>query len=628
VQETLFHEKQTIIEECLFGVDINPNSVKICRLRLWIELLKNAYYKPGTNELETLPNIDINIKCGNSLISRYGLDTDLKQALKASKSKWNITTYRNAVKVYRNASGKEEKRDMERLIADIKSNFRSEISKNDLKVIKLYKLKGELFNLTSQTAIFGMAPKEKAVWEKDVNQKTLQIEKLETEIEEIKNNKIYENAFEWRFEFPEVLNDEGDFVGFDVVIGNPPYIRQEEIGWMKPYLQQNFLTYAGTADMYVFFVELGMRLLHEGGEFTYILPNKWMRGGYGKALRQWVQQYSIHEILDFGDLQVFEEATTYPCIWSIKKLAKEEKSFRACEIKTLNFEKDLITYVHQNSILVKTGLLSGEGWTLVNNKVQALLEKVKKEGVPLGEYANWKIFRGVLTGLNEAFVIDDLTKEMLIAEDPKSVEVIKPFLLGKDIKGYQQPKSHKFLILFKCGDTTNWFGALEEEEAFNKMYIRFPAIMLYLSWEMRACSYYDEFDKPKLLLPDIAVKAEVAFDYQNHYCVNTSYIIPIDDKYLMGILSSKLILFFYRSLTSSIRGGYLRFIRQYLEVLPVSISNSEIQNVIKSKVIEILNLRNENPKYDISKLESEIDYLVYELYELTEDEIKIVEGNF
>ncbi|QQS65523.1 MAG: class I SAM-dependent DNA methyltransferase [Chlorobiota bacterium] len=229
IQETLFHEKQTIIENCLFGVDINPNSVKICRLRLWIELLKNAYYKTdiahglnrGLWELETLPNIDINIKCGNSLVSRFAIDADLSQALK--KSKWSIDSYRIAVDTYRNAESKEQKREMEKLITDIKSDFRSEISLNDPKVKKLQKLTGDLFQLINQVQIFEMSKKEKADWNKKVSQLTEETQKLETEIEEIKANKIFENAFEWRFEFPEVLNDEGDFVGFDVVIGNPPY---------------------------------------------------------------------------------------------------------------------------------------------------------------------------------------------------------------------------------------------------------------------------------------------------------------------------------------------------------------------------------------------------------------------
>ena len=223
VQEALFHEKQTIIENCLFGVDINPNSVKICRLRLWIELLKHAYYKNET-ELETLPNIDINIKCGNSLVSRFDIDSDLKQALR--KSKWSIDGYRAAVGTYRNAQNKEEKRKMKALIADIKSDFRSEISSNDPKVKRLQKLNGQLFQLTNQGQLFELSKKEKAAWEKKVKTLTEKTRKLETEIEEIKANKIYENAFEWRFEFPEVLNGEGDFVGFDVVIGNPPYIKE------------------------------------------------------------------------------------------------------------------------------------------------------------------------------------------------------------------------------------------------------------------------------------------------------------------------------------------------------------------------------------------------------------------
>jgi very-short-patch-repair endonuclease len=262
IQETLFHEKQTIIENCLFGVDINPNSVKICRLRLWIELLKSAYYKsltlnpspsgrgtfghessnsplslgrgaggghfpsplgegPGVRELETLPNIDINIKCGNSLVSRFDLDADLSQALK--KSKFSIDAYRIAVDTYRNAENKTEKREMERLIEAIKSDFRSEITKNDPKIKKKNALAGELYNLTMQTGLFAESEAEKKKRTARIEKIEDELNKLETEIEEIKANKIFENAFEWRFEFPEVLNQEGDFVGFDVVIGNPPY---------------------------------------------------------------------------------------------------------------------------------------------------------------------------------------------------------------------------------------------------------------------------------------------------------------------------------------------------------------------------------------------------------------------
>jgi adenine-specific DNA-methyltransferase len=252
IQETLFHEKQTIIENCLFGVDINPNSVKICRLRLWIELLKNAYYKNAT-ELETLPNIDINIKCGNSLVSRFAINADLSQALK--KSKWNIDAYKIAVDTYRNAESKEQKREMERLIADIKSDFRSEISLNDPKAKKLRKLAGELFQMTQQTQLFEMSKKEKADWNKKVLQLTQETKKLETEIEDIKANKIFENAFEWRFEFPEVLNDDGDFIGFDAVIGNPPYLRvRDELDQVRSYYFNNYKVSENQLDLYHLFI--------------------------------------------------------------------------------------------------------------------------------------------------------------------------------------------------------------------------------------------------------------------------------------------------------------------------------------------------------------------------------------
>jgi adenine-specific DNA-methyltransferase len=635
IQETLFHEKQTIIENCLFGVDINPNSVKICRLRLWIELLKNAYYKNAT-ELETLPNIDINIKCGNSLVSRFDIDADLKQALK--KSKWSIDSYRVAVATYRNAQNKEQKREMEHLIDDIKSDFRSEISRNDPLRKRLRAHEGDLFTLTRQTRLFGMSEKEKRAFDDSVALHTRKIEELRKKIEEIEANKIFENAFEWRFEFPEVLNDDGDFVGFDVVIGNPPYIRHEEIKVLKPYLKNNFETFAGTADLFVYFVELGIKNLKSYGSFTFIIPNKWMRAGYGKALRNYIQRQNIESILDFGDLPVFEEATTYPCILSINK-SKATESFNAANIKTLQFDNGLEEYISKNKLEVLAEELPETGWALSDSKVQKLLSKLRSAGRPLGECVDGKIYRGVLTGLNEAFVIDEETKNQLIAEDEKNAEIIKPFLAGRDIKRYQTPVSDKYLILFKNGDTKSWFGDLDEPKAWEKLTDRYPAICKYLFqfekkakarcdkghywWELRACDYYNEFEEEKIMLPDISLKCEALFDtYNGFYCVNTAYIIPTSNKSDLGILNCKLVMFFYSKLTQTIRGGYYRFIRQYLEQIPM-IHSKEIE----SKVDQIITFKKINPAADTSDLESQIDQLVYQLYDLTEEEIAIIENS-
>ncbi len=571
VQETLFHEKQTIIENCLFGVDLNPNSVKICRLRLWIELLKNAYYRePDYTELETLPNIDINIKCGNSLVSRYGLDADIKKALKGSK--WTINSYRIAVMSYRNAKSKDDKHEMERLIDEIKNDFESQITVNDKRLVKLNRVKGELLRLTTQTSIFERTKAETAQWNKEVKTYTSSVAALEAELHEIKSNLIYENAFEWRFEFPEVLNGDGDFVGFDVVVGNPPYIRQEEFTNIKYYLQTNYQTYAGSADLYVYFVERGLQITRQNGTFIYILPNKWMRAGYGTSLRKWVSQFNINFIHDFGDLPVFDEAITYPCLWSIEKGNKAVDTFAASNIGTLNFPDGIGSYIDAISFKVNKSLLSQNGWTLVSDTKQNLLEKIKSKGMPLGEYVKGKIYYGIKTGCNEAFVINAETKEQLISEDFSSAEIIKPFLAGKDIKRYQQPTNDKWLILFKSGYTRQFFGSMNEEESWSNLSSKYHSICKHLSqfeisarkradkgefwWELRSCSYYNDFENEKIIIPAITNKANYCLDNQSYYSNDKTAIITDVSKYVLALLNSQLLDYFLKNIASTKQNGY------------------------------------------------------------------------
>jgi hypothetical protein len=370
IQETLFHEKQTIIENCLFGVDINPNSVKICRLRLWIELLKNAYYKNAT-ELETLPNIDINIKCGNSLVSRFAIDADLSQTLK--KSKWSIDSYRIAVDTYRNAESKEQKREMEKLIADIKSDFRSEISLNDPKAKKLRKLSGDLFTMTKQTQLFEMGKKEKADWNKKVSQLTEETKKLETEIEIIKSNKIFENAFEWRFEFPEVLNDDGDFVGFDCIIANPPYVKVQEldhklIDWYK----ENKKVAHKRIDISILFFELSQSLLKNNGVGSFISSNQFLVTEYGRKLREFLlNDYALTSMIDYGDLPIFEDALTYVSIFNLSK--NKPTDFSYCKVENIDDAKILN---FNNKIKIDIAKLSSDNWVLSSKNNKDILEKI------------------------------------------------------------------------------------------------------------------------------------------------------------------------------------------------------------------------------------------------------------
>ncbi len=663
IQETLFREKQTIIENCLFGVDINPNSVKICRLRLWIELLKNAYYLTpqaplpggeGERELETLPNIDINIKCGNSLISRYALDADIKQALK--KSKWSIDSYRVAVMSYRNATNKEEKRTMERLIESIKTDFETEVVANDKRLVQLKKLNGDLFNLTQQTSLFERSKKELAYWNKQVDELAGKIKKLDTELKEIKHNKIYENAFEWRFEFPEVLNDEGDFVGFDVVIGNPPYIRQEEIKEQKPYLTNNFETYSGTADLYVFFVEKGFELLKDKGLFCYIMPNKWMQTVYGKPLRSFLLKNQLQSIIDFGDLQVFDEATTYPCILSASK-QKPSEAFSSVAIKSLQFEQGFTMYVKSAASRISFSDLTNDTWMVTDIPEQSLLKKLNTNGVKLFDYVNGLAHYGIKTGLTEAFVIDDTTKKSLILSDGRSAELIKPFLLGRNIKPYATTEPTSWLILIPKGFTIRrnlpasnpnhvsepppHYGDMPFTDAWDWFCGNYPAVANHLLpfrkkaeersdkgdfwWELRACDYYHQFYRAKIMYQVLQVKPCFIFDESGSFCNNSMWIIPTDDKVLLAILNSRIGWWLISKYCTAIQNGY-QLIWKYFGQIPIPpISANQAKPIVKI-VNQILQVKINSPVADTSALEKEIDQLVYALYGLTEEEIKIVEG--
>ena len=633
IQETLFHEKQTIIENCLFGVDINSNSVKICRLRLWIELLKNAYYKNAT-ELETLPNIDINIKCGNSLVSRFAIDADLKQALK--KSKWTIDSYRIAVDTYRNAESKEQKREMELLISDIKSDFRSEISLNDPKVKKLRKLSGDLYQMTNQGQLFEMSKKEKADWNKKVTQLTEETKKLETEIEEIKANKIFENAFEWRFEFPEVLNDDGDFVGFDVVIGNPPYIRVQNLEHsIIDYFKSNYKSFFQKADIYLLFIEKAISLLKENSGLSFINPTLFLSSDYGQGLREFLTQYKVSRIVDFGDLPIFEEAITYTGIFFISKSNPENIQFKKIEslsniISSLN-EPKYESFNQSN--------FGKENWVLKNDKHNNLLNKLQSLQ-NLGSIA--VINSGCFTGFDKAFFVDDKS----IEENNLEEDVIKPVIMGKEPKKYKLQKPIKKCIYpYKLGNNneTEIIEEQEFKESFPNCYNYLLNFKSDLENRMDSRKTFKEmgrvwysytrkgliniFDEKKILVGYIVSNNTYCLDEIGYmFSVGRVFAIQPNDKQLseiiLGILNSKVSEFLMTSLCPIKQGGFYKISSQYLNSFPIPNLESEIITRIKDLVSNIQSDKATNT----ADLENQINQLVYQLYELTEEEIKIIEN--
>ncbi|WP_257710644.1 Eco57I restriction-modification methylase domain-containing protein [Gramella sp. MT6] len=459
VQEALFHEKQQIIENCLFGVDINSNSVKICRLRLWIELLKNAYYRNET-ELETLPNIDINIKCGNSLISRFDLDADLSKALKDSK--WSIDSYRVAVDTYRNAENKEQKREMERIIHDIKNDFRSEISSNDPKVKRLQKVKGEIFIMANQTKLFEQSKREKAAWNKKLEKLTKESKKLETEIAEIKDNKIYENAFEWRFEFPEVLDDEGDFRGFDVVIGNPPYMRVQEIQSSQPqeknFYESNYENAKGAYDIANIFFELANNISSLEGNNAFIFPHKFFNSASSEVFREYLEKgHFIEEVAHFGANMVFEDADTYTCVCQFNRRPKIGFLFQRFKYKSdfrnLMLDKKLYTFITFEMIKRSSELYGGNQWVLFEKNLGFnVFNKIYSEARLFSEVFE-DIFVGLQTSRDSLFVLEkvdgsDFTLRVPISDKTYDLEtdLFKPFLMGKDVHRYGHLVTDKYVF--------------------------------------------------------------------------------------------------------------------------------------------------------------------------------------
>ncbi len=458
------------------------------------------------------------------------------------------------------------------------------------------------------------------------------------------------NAFDWKAAFPRVF-DQG---GFDAVIGNPPYVRQEMLGISKKYFQKHYKVYHSTADLYTFFIEQGVNLIRNNGLFSYIVANKWMRANYGKPIRKWLKGQNIEEIIDFGDLPVFGQSTTYPCIIRICKNTPS-KQFKVVQVKTLTFT-DLSDYVKYNQYEVSNYDLEDEGWPLLNKKMLSLFNKIKSEGVELKKYVEEKIYYGIKTGLNKAFVIDGETRKQLIGEDKSSTELIVPFLAGRDIKRYEEPSSDRFLILIPRGWTCEKSG--NNKDAWRWFKQHYPAIANHLLpyseaaqkrfdkgefwWELRACKYYSEFKKMKFILPDISLRGNFMLDEKGiFFCLNTAYIITTEDKYLLGILNSNLTTFIYKQISSSYKGGYLRFIYQYLARLPIHkinfnslTENNQYKKVI-SLVDQMLAFHKQNPRTpqakeslhrEIEETDKQIDQLVYELYGLTEEEIKIVEG--
>ena len=597
IQETLFHEKQTIIENCLFGVDINANSVKICRLRLWIELLKNAYYKNAT-ELETLPNIDINIKCGNSLVSRFAIDADLSKALKKSKGKWSIEMYRIAVDTYRNAENKEQKREMEKLIADIKSDFRTEISLNDPKAKKLRKVGGALFQMTQQTKLFEMSKKEKIDWNKKVLQLTQESKILEAEIEEIKANKIFENAFEWRFEFPEVLNDNGDFLGFDVVIGNPPYINFRDIKNIgeKRYYLEKYKVSEYQSDLFILFIELAFEILKSKGEFAFIIPNSVTNNLNNSKVRKHILETATISSIVNTPIGVFPDAT----VDTVVIVATIENNIES-NISVLEIQKQEII---QSNTVNQSDFIKNENYYfdfMTSDENRYILRKIEKNSIPLNDISDSSSgIKEYETGKGKPPQTENDRVNKVFNSNEKVDEYYRKHIQGNDVNNY----------------VLNWKGG----------YLK------YGEW-IAAPREPKYFEGERIIIREIPGKNGLiaAYTDENYTVKNTAHIFKIhsddDCKFIIALLNSKLMGYYFVNKFSERDNVFPKAKIGQCRLLPIYKCEKEKQSPFIELIKQIIEVKSNDTSSNTTDLENQIDQLVFKLYDLTEEEIKIIENS-
>ncbi|WP_444860314.1 type IIG restriction enzyme/methyltransferase [Helicobacter pylori] len=719
IQKELFELKKDIIENCLFGVDINPNSCEITKLRLWIELLKYSYYifekGKNTNNLETLPNIDINIKCANSLISRFALkDKALLKTEKNKNLKYSIAEYKELVKIYKDPkiletlthpikdSNAVRKYAKERLYQELAQNPNKDFKKalndriekikeafkltleppqKELKFKKFLKEHLELYgkSILEEANDNGLELEALALEKKmaheglfhdytpypklDKSDKVVGLEHFNryvlTPYKDLQDeNERYANALEWRFEFPEVLNDEGNFLGFDCIIGNPPYIRQEHIKDLKPLLEKQYQDfYNSSSDIYTYFFALAYHLLKEKGFSAFITSNKYARAKYGAKLREWLlKKTTLVSYMELNALTVFESAAVdTSIIHFIKQPPPKESDFKYYE-PTPNDKDDLKSTPH---LSMKQNALSTESFIFANTTLLDLRDKIESVGTPLKDW-DIQIYRGILTGCNEAFIIptekrdeilkncDDLQKdERGMSERERTKELIKPILRGKDIKRYSYKWAHLWVINTHNGYTSAFKSKIPPIDI-----AKYPATKAHLDsyWDtiatrcdqgdtpyhLRNCAYLEDFEKEKIVWNPVSGEYFFTFIKDEFYFNNSLFMMTSktletrDLYYILGLLNTTLYRWLTIQMTNLITiGKYAYGSKDKIERLPIpqiTEKNQELADKITDCAERILKTKAKDPKANTQRLEKEIDALVYQLYHLTDEEIKIIEN--
>ncbi|ECL9336207.1 class I SAM-dependent DNA methyltransferase [Campylobacter jejuni] len=660
IQQELFHTKKDIIENNLFGVDINPNSCEITKLRLWIELLKHSFYQSFDDEnyhdLKTLPNIDINIKYGNSLVSYFETGKSLNHY---PNIKERINKYKRIVKDYKEGFY-TDKSHINQEIKNLKISFKNfcfadkfkkEMKGFNDKCEKYSKKYGNFLAVDDENLKFFVSA-NLTLFDFDEKEATKEFANLKKEYDNIFNLES-NHPFEWRFEFPEILDDDGNFKGFDLIIGNPPYIRQEELKELKSHLAKNYKVYKGTSDIYTYFYELGFNVLKDrGGVLSYITSNKYTRAGYGEALREFLlKNVKFLEYTDLNGIKVFDSATVDTSILCFEKSKSKDNKFKYLALsneilKTCAYDiglyKDFAEF-SQNS-------LSKESFTFSDENTSALKAKIERIGTPLKEWYGLNINYGIKTGYNEAFIITTEKRNEILAnckdeaEKERTAKLIRKMLRGRDIKRY----SYEWAGLWVIGTFPSLKLDIEQ----------YPALKQYLSQFLprieqsgeKGCrkktsnkwfetqdniAYYEEFEKEKIVYPNMNKEFIAFFDNEFFLLNQKCFILSHQSNnkkellYLTALLNSNVNFYYFKQIGAKLGASGYEMSKIFVEKLPIPKINSKNQKIADELINladEILKAKEQDKNANTQELENKINSIVYKFYNLTEEEIKIIEG--
>nr|WP_239685482.1 TaqI-like C-terminal specificity domain-containing protein [Halolamina pelagica] len=581
---TLFDEQQIrreISRECIYGVDLNGMAVELAKLSMWLETLATD---------QPLAFLDHHLKAGNSLVG-----SDISEVLGTDEPSGTeqATLFDDFSRTRRQALEHvmELVEDLlaieNRTVDDAKrmEDLYEEIREDDL-YERLFGMANvhtaERFDLDVPEGAYKQmanAIDDEAAW--------TAIEDDEDWYTTAQAMAEEEQFFHWELEYPEVFfsadGERAEGAGFDAVIGNPPYVRMEKIKHLKPYLSSEYRVHASRMDLYGYFVEQSLDLTN--GQYAIIVSNKWMRSQYGENLREILSERQIRSILDFGDLEVFEGISTYPCILAVDAGRKLTDDIFVAQFDNLGFA-DLRDRAGEIGGGLPPSSFGAEKWSIGSVEQEALKSSLEEQSVTLSKYLKTEtkqntitdgIGWGIKTGGNDAFVIDEQTRDELIASNSEAESIIKPLVKGTDIERYFIKNEQRYLIYTKKGINIDQYPAVKAHlENYRDQIGSTATDEEWYELQQGQEEYVEFFESEKICYPDISKECSFAMDQSGQYLANTCYFIPSDSYALLGLLNSSPVNWFYQFTTSEYRGGFQRSFTHAIRNLPIPPAISEI----------------------------------------------------